>query len=93
MVLILEFLLISAIFALAAAIFVHKGNFVFTVKVEQVTTSAQRVEAEIGDLQKHFTEEMSKEEEAYYKESIGVMQTLNEILSGKIPGENEEGNT
>lgn len=80
-----------AIIMLASVLYLNKGQIVFTIKVEQIAAQVQKVDSEISDLQKHYTQEMSVEEEKYYKESVGVLQTLNEILSGNIP-DNEEGN-
>jgi len=90
MVLILEVIMTFAILLLALAIYSTRGNITFTVKVQKIEDDTKRIDQALEDLSHHFKDELSKEEKEYYEQSYGVLKTLNDILSGKDPEEEDK---
>ena len=86
----IDAILAFSIMLLALAIYQNKGKFTFTIKIQKVEEQVGQVDQKLSDLSEHFKKAMSQEEEEYYKQSYGVLQALNEILSGKIPDDEED---
>lgn len=83
---VVELILAVSILALAYAILKGKVNFTITVEHKHPEANAPRETGEIK-LDKNILRDFTQEEEAYYKESGGVLEFINQIMYSGLPDE------